>query len=549
MCWARGPGRASPVPYGAFWALAWLTRSHRVYWPAFTLGAIFAAAGPPVALAKHAPDGYYLVVDVLAGDIIRVLAPSGDVWTVRYAGVDAPDIDPPRRGADCWAFDATQRNRELLLGSRVYLEQDTSDVDRFGRLLRYVWLEDELIQSTLLRAGHVRSYPLRPDTRRAEGFAALESRAREEQRGQWMACSVLSGFTDLDEPDQGPRGVEYGANVFIYGEPETTARDLAKLGEAQLGWQKSLFQWQWIEIAKGVFNWVEADRVVAASNEAGVKILARPDSPPSWAYPDPSGHGPPERYEDFADFVHAFVDRYKPGSPHGTVAAVQLWNEPNLTREWGWRPISRQSAAEYVHLLCLSREAAKRASREVRTVTAALAPTGTRTREAMDDTTYLQWMYDSSARGCFDILGAPGAGYKAPPWVGPSELATSAEWGRHPSFGFRRVEQLRQVMVANGDAPRQIWLSEFGWTSDQTNASYAWHRVSEEEKARYIVEAFHWASQNWRPWIGVMFVWNLASPSWTPRDEEYWWSITNPDGSNRPAFEALVAARATRYLH
>ena len=42
--------------------------------------------------------------------------------------------------------------------------------------------------------------------------------------------------------------------------------------------------------------------------------------------------------------------------------------------------------------------------------------------------------------------------------------------------------------------------------------------MSEEEKARYVVEAFHWANLHWQPWIGVMLVWNIASPGWTPND-------------------------------
>ena len=62
------------------------------------------------------------------------------------------------------------------------------------------------------------------------------------------------------------------------------------------------------------------------------------------------------------------------------------------------------------------------------------------------------------------------------------------------------------------------------------------------------MEAFRWANLHWQPWIGVMLVWNLAGPGWTSDDERYWWSITNPDGTNRPAFDALVAARATGYL-
>ena len=60
----------------------------------------------------------------------------------------------------------------------------------------------------------------------------------------------------------------------------------------------------------------------------------------------------------------------------------------------------------------------------------------------------------------------------------------------------------------------------------------------------YIVRAFQYARTNWSPWIGPMFVWNIADPAWTPEVEQYWWSITNPDGTTRPAFDALTKARA-----
>jgi hypothetical protein len=170
------------------------------------------------------------------------------------------------------------------------------------------------------------------------------------------------------------------------------------------------------------------------------------------------------------------------------------------------------------------------------------------TRDATDDIVYAQWMYDAGARPCFDVMGVHGAGYKAPPWIGPAELAADTSWGGHSSFGFRRVEQLRDVMVRNGDAAKQIWLTEFGWTSDTIHPSYAWHRVTEEQKAQYIVEAYRWAHLNWQPWIGAMVLWNLPSPDWTEDREEWWWAVANPDGTDRPAFEALAKARGTGFI-
>jgi hypothetical protein len=340
---------------------------------------------------------------------------------------------------------------------------------------------------------------------------------------------------------------EYGMNVFIWGEANTTQRDLGKLRELSFGWQKTLFQWREIEGAgKGIFDWREADRVVSASTAAGIKVLARIDFPPTWACRTWDGRGnecAPDRFEDFADFIRAFTTRYGTGSPIGRVHAIEVWNEPNLAREWGNKPINEQQASDYVRLLQLAYQAAKSVDPQMTIVSAGLTPTGTQNDDARPDDVYLQWMYDAGATQWFDVLGAHGAGYKAPPAMSPDDVAADPSYGGHASFSFRRVEQLRDVMVRNGDDAKQVWLLEFGWTSDEVHPAYAWHRVTEDQKAQYIVDAFKWARDKWSPWIGVMNLWNLAAPGWTRNNEEYWWSITNPDGSPRPAYNALLDAR------
>jgi len=344
------------------------------------------------------------------------------------------------------------------------------------------------------------------------------------------------------------KGPEYGMNIFVWDFPQFIDRDLSKIASTGFGWQKSLFQWRRIEPRKGEFDWENAERLVKASNAAGIKVIARVDFQPDWTRADGADHGPPDRYEDFGDFIYALADHFRPDSPYGTIHAIELWNEPNLDRDWGGATINRHAAEDYVRLLCIGHEAAKRASRDIVTISAGLSPTGTSNGRAMDDTTYTQWMYDAGAKGCFDVLGVHGAGYKAPPWIGPQELGADTNWGGHPSFGFRRIEQLRDIMVRNGDGDRQVWLTEFGWSSDPIHQGYAWHRVTEEQKALYVVESYRWASLNWQPWVGVMVLWNLPSPDWTQDREEYWWAVANPDGTDRPAFEALAKARAVGYI-
>jgi hypothetical protein len=348
-----------------------------------------------------------------------------------------------------------------------------------------------------------------------------------------------------------PGGPDYGASIFVWGFPRTTSRDLGKLKDAGLNWQKTLFQWRYIEPQRGRFDWTEPDRIVKASNAAGIKVMARVDLQPAWARADTAFNGPPDNPQDFANFISMFAGRYKAGSPNGTVAAIELWNEPNLSREWGDAAIGPQSAAEYVNLLCLSYTALKKAAPSTIAISAGLSPTGVIDDGARDDVLYLREMYEAGAWGCFDALGAHGNTQAPDPtmdigtWQGCDGGESLCADG---SFYFRRIEQVRDVMVAADDAGRQIWLLEFGWTSDAIHPDYAWYAISEDQKAQNIVLAYRFAYDNWQSWIGPMILWNISAPDWDETHEEYWWSVTNADGSNRPAYDALATARASGLL-
>lgn len=335
---------------------------------------------------------------------------------------------------------------------------------------------------------------------------------------------------------------DFGLSMFLWGQPATTDRDLKIATGANFHWQKTLFQWKLIEgAAKGVFDWTESDRIVKASTANGIRIIARIDFQPDWARKDLAHNGPPDNYQDYADFISAFATRYRPGSAVGTVDAVEVWNEVNINREWGNTAISRQQAGDYVRFLGLAYRAAHAAQPNIVVITAGLSPTGVKTVDAWDDAEYLQWMFDAGLKGGvnYDVLGAHG-NTQAPEVEAP--LNSLVAFG-DASFYFRRVEQLREIQVRAGDSDRQIWFLEFGWTSDTIHPNYAWFAVSEAKKAENIIKAYAYARQHWSPWIGVMTLWTLADPTWTSQTEEYWWAIDEPDGTPRPALTAVRTAR------
>jgi polysaccharide biosynthesis protein PslG len=349
------------------------------------------------------------------------------------------------------------------------------------------------------------------------------------------------GGKPLAPPTPAP-SPDFGMSMFLWNQPNTSTRDLQIASGANFHWQKTLFEWRRIEgKAKGVYDWSEADRIVKASAANGIKIIARIDFEPAWARKDGANNGPPDNYQDYADFISAFATRYRQGSSIGTVDAIEVWNEVNLTREWGNQAINQQQAGDYVRLLTLAYRAAHTANPSIIVISAGLSPTGVHNRDADDDAEYLQWLFNAGLKGGinYDVLGAHG-NTQAP--CVACDLNSLPTFG-DPSFYFRRIEQLRAIQVKNGDSDRQIWLLEFGWTADKIHPNYSWFAVTEDQKASNIIQAFQYAKQHWAPWIGVMTLWTLADPTWTPQLEEYWWAIDNPDGTPRAALNAVRTAR------
>lgn len=107
---------------------------------------------------------------------------------VRYIGIDTPEIHHPAKGKQCFGNEAKQRNSELVLGKTVRLEKDVNETDRYGRLLRYVWLGNELINQKLVADGfaHAASYP--PDIARQTDLRQAEQEARQQRLGLWQSC-------------------------------------------------------------------------------------------------------------------------------------------------------------------------------------------------------------------------------------------------------------------------------------------------------------------------------------------------------------------------
>ncbi len=140
------------------------------------------------------------VTRVIDGDTIEVetgpasAKASAGKQKVRYIGVDTPELHDPRRPVQCYAKEAMEKNKELVEGKNVRLEKDISEVDKFGRLLRYVYIATEsspsglLVNDYLVKEGYAHAATFPPDVRYVNLFVTSEQEARNNKRGLWQEC-------------------------------------------------------------------------------------------------------------------------------------------------------------------------------------------------------------------------------------------------------------------------------------------------------------------------------------------------------------------------
>ena len=175
-------------------------------WLVLALLAMTACASHHVVLTEQAPatwlrepGGYEAatVVDVVDGDTIEVEVTSvspgpgagearvGEEYTVRLIGIDTPESVKPNSPVECFGKESSAAAGALLFGAAVRLVKDVEETDRYGRLLRYVYIGEETANGRLVVNGYAHAYTYPPNVRHSNLFVQLEREARENGRGLW----------------------------------------------------------------------------------------------------------------------------------------------------------------------------------------------------------------------------------------------------------------------------------------------------------------------------------------------------------------------------
>ncbi len=149
------------------------------------------SVSPTPTSAQKNDNNTHKVTRIIDGDTIEI--ETGQI--IRYIGIDTPELHHPQESVQCFGYEAMIKNKQLVEGRLVRLEKDISEVDKYKRLLRYVFLADEtatktatFINEVLVREGYARLATYPPDIKYQNIFLQAEKQARENKRGLWSGC-------------------------------------------------------------------------------------------------------------------------------------------------------------------------------------------------------------------------------------------------------------------------------------------------------------------------------------------------------------------------
>lgn len=310
-----------------------------------------------------------------------------------------------------------------------------------------------------------------------------------------------------------------------------------------MGWIKVQANWEFLQPNhrdefETAFSIFEA-HVQRAHND-GWKVLVSIAKAPDWARGGVTdADGPPTDPQALAYFLDFMLSRMD-----DEISAIEIWNEPNLSREWigglEW------SGAGYMRLFRPAYDTIRTYSPDIRVVTAGLAPT--RAEGTVDDRLFLQQMYEAGLGDAYYqniAIGVHPYGWGNPPDARCCDNIPERGWDDDPRFFFMNtLEDYRAIMLQFGHNHVQLWATEFGWATWQgipNQAPEQWMNYNNPElQAQYTIRAFQIGQT--LDYVGPMFLWNLNFANNTlieERNEMAAYSLFIPNIEVRPLYEQL----------
>ncbi len=315
---------------------------------------------------------------------------------------------------------------------------------------------------------------------------------------------------------------------------------------AGFDWVRQQVVWKDVEGPNpGDYAWGELDQIVNDVAAKNFKLLVNIVQSPTF-YNETNGL--PQDPVSMGNLVEAMVKRYGK-----KIAAYEIWNEQNLAHENGGQ-VTEADAGHYVDILVESYNRIKALDPSIIVLAGAPSSSGVNDPAiAVSDENYYRAMYrykDGIIKSHFDAQGVhPGGSANPPRTMWPDNPSNADGWTTDPTFYFRHVENVRKFMVEEGVGDHQIWITEFGWATENDTPGYEFGKqVSFDQQGEYIADAIQMSYDKYRyddgtPWLGNMFLWNMNfAVIWAqnnppnPLNEQASFGILNPDYSPRAAF-------------
>lgn len=189
------------------------------------------------------------VISVTDGDTITV-GLNGQNYPLRFIGVDTPETKHPSKPVEFMGKEASDFTTNELNGKKIWLEKDVSELDKYNRLLRYVWLvdpsditnptyedvRDKTINGILVREGYAKAVTYPPDVKYQEYFNKIQQEAEQNKKGLWQdkTENIVEETKKQDEATQTSETVDMrikgNKNSMIYHFPN--GRDYDKVKES-----------------------------------------------------------------------------------------------------------------------------------------------------------------------------------------------------------------------------------------------------------------------------------------------------------------------------
>jgi plastocyanin len=310
-------------------------------------------------------------------------------------------------------------------------------------------------------------------------------------------------------------GVQFHAGWSTYTNAQRI-EVLDKLQAAGVTWVRIDMGWPSIqEDGRGdISDWYveRIDFAVDAARARGMQILGTLSGTPSWANGGNPRNVPPDDPADYGWAAQWVASHFR-----GRVAAFEVWNEPNSTRFW------TGSVTRYVDVLRAAYPRFKAGDPDVKVVLGG---------PANKDTAWIGAAYEAGAKGFFDVMGLHS-------YMSPSDLPPETDNGT--IWTLAGVSRVLDVMEDHGDGSKEIWFTEYGWSSHPNSGSEAnWDRgVTQAQQADYLVRSLRFLGTH-RPYVTQVFWYEERNETSGGVHEDNFGLLTS-DLVEKPAYAAAKA--------